>query len=179
MLYIYIDLFSYLRLTLIVGSLYFKFKLLNNFSSHKLKLSIIDAYAQTGTVRGAQRANELLQEMEEVLFSNNNDITNDYKNENSRTIALNTVMNAWANTKEPNVSGHNSEKHLSQMEHLYYSEYKFYRPDKISFHTIMNAYSKEQHSGFNTERILRHIWQKSFNIIPDTTSYNIVIDAYV
>jgi len=80
-------------LTFIVGSLYFKFKLPNDFSSHKLKLSIIDAYAQIGTVRGAQRADELIQEMEEVLFSNNNDITNDHKNENSRTIALNTVMN--------------------------------------------------------------------------------------
>merc|ERR1711862_395059 len=101
-------------------------------------------------------------------------------------IAINTVMNAYANSKIID-KGLKAEELLNKMERSIYNNTNtknYPKPDKISYHTVMNAYSKEKNinSGYNAERISRKMWGQtniiqhnnvSSNITPDTMTYNI------
>lgn len=141
--------------------------------------STISAWARSGLKRrAAERAEELLEEMES--FSRENSVIM----LGVTTACVNAVLNAWAKSTDPSAA-ERCEVILKRMESLALSEGRVeLQPDTVSFNTVINAFAQsgKRSAPRRAELLLQQMDKLSqehhFPCQPDTLSFNVVINGW-
>jgi pentatricopeptide repeat protein len=138
--------------------------------------SVIHTWSKSGRPEAAQKAEALLQRMQDFATS---------WNESSlmpETRSFNSVLIAWARSKERDAP-YRCEEILQRMNSLYKHRYMQCQPDVVSFGTVLDCWSKSRISEGpeRAEAILRHmerLYMAGTGVQPDVRSYNTVMNAW-
>ena len=137
--------------------------------------AILQAWAKTATVEGAEKAENLLQR-NIGLYARGNDYAKPH------TIVYNAVMDAIARSNMVG-SGVRAEELLDEMESLYQSGDEDMRPSRRSFNAVILAYRNEGNASKKAEELLYRMEEMAESgrneVRPDIVSYNNVIAAVV
>uniref|UniRef100_A0A7S4ERC5 Pentacotripeptide-repeat region of PRORP domain-containing protein n=1 Tax=Pseudo-nitzschia australis TaxID=44445 RepID=A0A7S4ERC5_9STRA len=137
--------------------------------------AILQAWAKTATVEGAEKAVNLLQR-NVVLFTQGNDYAKPH------SIVYNAVMDAIARSNMAG-AGARAEELLTEMESLYQSGDDGMRPSRRSFNAVILAYRNEGNASKKAEEMLYRMEEIADSgrneIRPDVVSYNNAIAAVV
>lgn len=136
----------------------------------------IDAWAKSGHSDSGVKAFELLQEMNELYESSQNERVK------PNTRSYNSVMNAYA--KSTNQDGpQRAEEILDTMEELYENGNDDVKPDFFSFATVINAWGRSYQFGkgqrvLNIFRHMSDLYEKgNESVRPNVVIYNAIINA--
>ena len=130
--------------------------------------SVMEAYAQCGSLEATRCAEKLLQELKQVY----QETQNPKLQPNTRTYS--TLITAWAKTKSYK-SPHNAEAVLKEMEE---SEDDAIKPNKRSYTGVIQAWarSRDATKPQRALRILKHMKELSkqgtANVRPNLITYN-------
>jgi len=137
--------------------------------------AILQAWAKTATVEGAEKAENLLQR-NIALYAQGNDYAKPH------TIVFNAVMDALARSNMIG-AGARAEELLNEMESSYQSGDEDLRPSKRSFNAVILAYRNEGNASKKAEELLNRMEEMADSgrneVRPDVVSYNNVIAAVV
>ena len=137
--------------------------------------AILQAWAKTATVEGANKAEELLRR-NIALFEEGHQYAAPH------SILYNAVMDAIARTGD-RTSGSRAEDLLNEMESLYQSGNDQLKPSRRSFNAVILAYRNAGDGGKKAEEILWRMEQLAESgrpeLTPDVVSYNCAISAIV
>uniref|UniRef100_A0A7S1CV07 Pentacotripeptide-repeat region of PRORP domain-containing protein n=1 Tax=Skeletonema marinoi TaxID=267567 RepID=A0A7S1CV07_9STRA len=138
--------------------------------------SILTAWANSGERDAGERAEQLLQRMEDMYSRGNLGIKPD-------TVTYNAVIKVWGRCGSRQ-AGERSEALLRKMFKLYEEGNADVRPDDVTFNSVIHniANSNEPDSPKRANRLLEQMEQSyEAGIIaakPDIISYNSVLDAF-
>jgi Asp-tRNA(Asn)/Glu-tRNA(Gln) amidotransferase C subunit len=137
----------------------------------------LDAWAKSGGGRkSAERAEEILEWMDRLYRSGNQDVRPD-------TITFNAVLDAWARSGD-RMAAHRAEQILDHMDELYRAGNHGVKPDTYTYNTLINAHAKssEKGSAARAEHVLQVMKQRYLDgdndFKPNTRTHTSVIDAW-
>ena len=137
--------------------------------------AILQAWAKTATIEGAEKAETLLQR-NIGLHAKGNDYAKPH------TIVFNAVMDAIARSNMVG-AGTRAEELLDEMESLYRLGDEDMRPSRRSFNAVILAYRNEGNASKKAEEIFNRMEAMASSgrneIRPDVVTYNNVIAAVV
>ncbi len=137
--------------------------------------AILQAWAKTATVEGAEKAENLLQR-NIGLYAQGNDFAKPH------TIVFNAVMDAIARSNTER-AGPRAEELLDEMESMYQSGDEDMRPSKRSFNAVILAYRNQGNESKKAVELLQRMEDLAASgrteVRPDVVSYNNAIAAVV
>jgi len=146
--------------------------------------ALISAYANTGTIKGAERANALLEELEAAMIEANSSVQP--RNFGANAITYHSVLSGYIKTCKIGDDGYAAEKAesiLNRMEEKLSSsklteEEKHYRyqPNVIAYSSIIDAWSKSGTKTDRAEALLHRMENKG--IKPNVVTYTSVLTSF-
>ncbi|KAG7354972.1 PPR: pentatricopeptide repeat domain containing protein [Nitzschia inconspicua] len=137
--------------------------------------AILQAWAKTGTAKGAMKAEELLQR-NIALFEEGNDYAKPH------IIVYNAVMDALARGGVEN-AGSRAEELLEEAGSLYDAGDEEMRPTRRSYNAVILAHRSEGDAGAKAEKLLDRMEELADSgrneVRPDVVTYNNVISAVI
>jgi pentatricopeptide repeat protein len=139
--------------------------------------SVINAWSKSGQPEATQKAEALIQRMQDLAKS---------WNETSlmpETRSFNSVLIAWVHSKERDAP-YRCEEVLQRMNSLYKHGYMQCQPDVFSINTVLDCWAKSRipEGPERAEAILRHTERlhlaSNTSVQPDVTSYTTVMNAW-
>ena len=106
--------------------------------------TVIDAWAKSGDRGAPQRAEAVLESMQELYKAGNSDVKPD-------TISFNSVLSAWAKIGNRGAA-ERAESILKRMQELHEGGYPDVKPNTISFSSVISAWANSGERGAARER---------------------------
>lgn len=139
----------------------------------------LDCLAQCNERDSAQKAEELLEHMDERSSGGNQQRYNCQPD----ILSFNSVLNGWARSRDP-MAAQRADAILKHMEQRYADGSATFPPDVQSYNTVLTAWARSRNRDTavqNAERVLARMnkayRQGNAQARPNTISYNIIINA--